>query len=249
MKAYIVTGASKGIGLALCRQLGEAGHFVIGIARSKEKGWSGNFFFERDLANLSEIQGLMAQISLAFPGNMQSVTLVNNAGTVEPIGFSERNDPAAVQANINLNLTAPMILSSLFISQLSALKIEKAIVNISSGAGRKVYPGWSAYCAAKAGLDHYSRILDAETADVKVVAVAPGIIDTGMQERIRKSEKMDFPLLDRFQDYKDAGKLSTPEETAGKLIELMERPDFWKLDPVLDLRDLPDDETERKSDQ
>lgn len=249
MEVFIVTGASKGIGLALCRQLVEAGHVVFGIARSKGSEWNRDRFYEFDLTDLPEIPGLVAKIASALPENVQSITLINNAGTVEPIGFSGQNDPLAIQANISLNLTAPMILSSSFVAQFKKVDCIKSIVNISSGAGRKVYQGWSAYCASKAGLDHFSRVLDAEEADVKVVAVAPGIIDTGMQERIRKSDELDFPLLGQFQDYKDTGKLSTPEETAAQLIKLMHRPDFRKLDPILDLRALPAYETERMSDQ
>ncbi|PSL41930.1 benzil reductase ((S)-benzoin forming) [Planomicrobium soli] len=249
MEVFIVTGASKGIGLALCRQLVEAGHIVFGIARSKNSEWNRELFYEFDLTDLPEIPGLVAKIASALPENVQSITLINNAGTIEPIGFSGQNDPLAIQANINLNLTAPMILSSSFIAQFKNVDCIKSIVNISSGAGRKVYRGWSAYCASKAGLDHFSRVLDAEEDDVKVVAVAPGIIDTGMQEQIRKSNELDFPLLGQFQDYKDTGKLSTPEETAAQLIKLLRRPDFLKLDPILDLRALSAYKTERTSEQ
>ncbi|TWT28358.1 SDR family NAD(P)-dependent oxidoreductase [Planomicrobium sp. CPCC 101110] len=249
MEAYIVTGASKGIGQALCRQLNESGQFVIGIARSKSEGWSGGRFLAYDLSDLPGIPQLMADIAGALPEDIHRLALINNAGTVEPIGFSDNNDPAAIQANINLNLTAPMILSSAFIGQFKGLSCEKAIVNISSGAGRKVYQGWSAYCAAKAGLDHFTRVIDAEAPEFKVVSVAPGIIDTGMQEQIRNSNVQDFPLLSRFQDYKKAGKLSTAEETAEKLIRLMNRQDFRSLDPVLDLRELPPYEKEGMSDQ
>ncbi|WP_186763923.1 SDR family NAD(P)-dependent oxidoreductase [Planomicrobium sp. CPCC 101079] len=249
MDAYIVTGASKGIGQALCRQLSRSGHFVIGIARSQSKEWSGKRFFVFDLARLLEIPRLMADIAEGLPEDVQRITLINNAGTVEPIGFSDNNDPEAIQANINLNLTAPMILCSAFIAQFKSKECEKAIVNISSGAARKIYQGWSAYCASKAGLDHYSRVLDAEGADVKVVSIAPGIIDTDMQAQIRESNAEDFPLLGRFRDYKDTGILSTPEETAAELIGLMGRSDFRLLDPVLDLRTLPPYEKEGTSDQ
>ncbi|MDN7241065.1 SDR family NAD(P)-dependent oxidoreductase [Planococcus sp. N028] len=239
MEVYIVTGASQGIGLALCRQLIEAGQFVIGIARSADEQWSGAHFLSFDLTDLPKIQGLMGDIAGLLPKNIQSVTLINNAGTVEPIGLAYQNDPADIQASIALNLTAPMILSSAFIAQFRDSEIKKSIVNISSGAGRKVYEGWSAYCAGKAGLDHFSRVLDAETAQVKVVSVAPGIIDTGMQEKIRESDASAFPLIDRFKGYKETGALSTPEETAAQLITLMQRPDFQSLNPILDLRNLP----------
>ena len=246
MEAVIVTGASKGIGLALCRQLSHAGYFVVGIARSADENWVGNRFFAFNLTELPKIPHLMADIADLLPENIRSLALVNNAGTIEPIGFAHHNTAASIEASIALNLTAPMILCSAFIAQFKDFHHKKAIVNISSGAGRRVYEGWSAYCAGKAGLDHFSRVLDAENEDVKVVSVAPGIIDTGMQERIRESDKSDFPLIGRFQDYKETGKLSSPEETAEHLFQMMRRKDFGMLEPVLDLRALPPYDEERK---
>ena len=103
---------------------------------------------------------------------------------------------------IALNLTAPMILSNAFIMKLKDFEGTKRIVNISSGAGRNAYEGWGTYCTTKAGLDHFSRVvaLEQENAEypVDIVSIAPGIIDTGMQETIRGSKEEAFPLLDQF---------------------------------------------------
>ena len=114
-------------------------------------------------------------------------------------------------------------------------------MNISSGAGRKVYEGWGTYCTTKAGLDHFSRVVAFEQANaeypVDIVSIAPGIIDTGMQETIRSSNEEVFPLLDQFIDYKEKGLLSSAEGTAEKLIQFMEKEDFQKVGPILDIRD------------
>lgn len=237
MEAYIVTGASKGIGLALSRELAAGGHAVFGIARNLPAEWTGNHLFPYDLTDSSGIPKLMEEIASLLPEECTGVTLVNNAGTVAPIGFAGNNDADEISRSISLNLTAPMVLSGAFIKQVEKLKCTKRIVNISSGAGRNAYKGWSAYCTGKAGLDHFSVCVENEYEDVKVISIAPGIIDTDMQGEIRKSSENDFPLIGNFKEYKDQGLLSTPEETAGKLVRLMKRQDFETLGTILDIRD------------
>lgn len=236
MEAFIVTGASKGIGAALCHQLHQQGKLVIGIARSLPENWQGTKFFPYDLTQTEGIPKLMEEAIALIPGQCESVSLINNAGTIEPIGLVENNDPEKVMTSISLNLTAPMLLSASFVKLLQGVNGEKRIINISSGAGRKAYKGWSSYCTGKAGLDHFTVCLDEENDEVKAVSIAPGIIDTGMQERIRESDEEDFPLLDQFKEFKTSGMLSSPEETASKLIDLINRPDFHSLEPILDLR-------------
>lgn len=237
MAAYIITGASKGIGLALSNVLAEGGHEVFGIARSVPEEWPGKRFFPFDLLDSAGIPGLVKDIFRHIPAGSNSVTLINNAGTVLPIGFAGNNDAADISKSIALNLTAPMILSSAFIREAAELPAQKRIINISSGAGRKAYEGWSAYCAGKAGLDHFSLCVAKEYKDVKVVAIAPGIIDTEMQGQIRESSESDFPLIENFKEYKKQGMLSTPEDTAEKLVSLFEREDFENLETILDIRD------------
>ncbi|WP_422123375.1 SDR family NAD(P)-dependent oxidoreductase [Planococcus sp. X10-3] len=237
MDAYIVTGASKGIGLALSKVLAEEGHTVFGVARSVPEDWPGTKLFPFDLLDNLRIPDLVKDIIAHLPAGCDSVTLVNNAGTVTPIGFAGNNDAADISQSIALNLTAPMVFSGAFISETAKLPAKKRILNVSSGAGRKAYEGWSAYCAGKAGLDHFSSCVEKEYEDVKVLSVAPGIIDTDMQGEIRESSKTDFPLIENFKKYKKQGMLSTPEETAHKLVGLLQREDVDSLETILDIRD------------
>lgn len=237
MAAYIITGASKGIGFALSKMLAEGGHEVFGIARSLPENWPGKEFFPFDLLDSAGIPELVKGIFGQLDAGCNSVTLINNAGTVLPIGFAGNNTAEDISKSIALNLTAPMITSGAFIREAEGMTAQKRIINISSGAGRKAYEGWSAYCAGKAGLDHFSLCVAKEYSDVTVVAIAPGIIDTEMQGEIRASSEADFPLIENFKEYKKQGLLSTPEETAEKLLRLFEREDFEKLETLLDIRD------------
>lgn len=240
MDIYIVTGASKGLGFELCQQLTERGHEVIGVARTKTSGIEK--FIEADLTQTDNLEDTIHQIFEEYEQKATSFTLINNAGTVEPIGLIGTVTASQMEQAIALNLTAPMLLSNAFISKLKGFRGQKRIVSISSGAGRNAYEGWGVYCTTKAGLDHFTRVAAIEqqsaTYPVDVMSIAPGIIDTGMQETIRSSDASDFPLLDRFVDYKEQGKLSSAGEVAGKLIALLDRKDFRSFCPIADIREI-----------
>jgi benzil reductase ((S)-benzoin forming) len=239
MNVYIVTGVSKGIGLELAKQLIEAGHLVVGIART-ECELNGMKFIQADLSKTEKLESLMNEIIEAAPRHAGSFTLINNAGMVDPIGLIGSVSSKELTKAIAVNLTAPMIMSNAFILKLKDFQGPKRIVNISSGAGRNAYEGWGTYCATKAGLDHFSLVIALEqekaTQPVEIVSIAPGIIDTGMQEVIRSSNEVAFPLLERFIDYKEQGLLSRPEQTARKLISFIENENFQEVGPIVDIR-------------
>ncbi|MET0787231.1 MAG: SDR family NAD(P)-dependent oxidoreductase [Paenisporosarcina sp.] len=239
MNVYIITGTSKGIGFELAKQLSEAGHFVVGVART-ESELKGVTFIKADLSKTENLESLMNEVIGAAPQNAISFTLINNAGMIDPIGLIGAVNPEEISKAMAVNLTAPMIISNAFISKLKDYKGSKRIVNISSGAGRNAYEGWGTYCATKAGLDHFSRVVAIEQLNaenpVEIVSIAPGIIDTGMQEMIRSSKEDAFPLLEKFIDYKEQGLLSSAEQTAEKLISFMGNENFKKVGTVVDIR-------------
>ena len=238
MDIVIVTGASKGIGFELSKQLKAKGKKVIGIARTVPE--DADTFVSADLSDTDHLDKLILSI---FEENIEiatSFTLINNAGMVDPIGLIGAVQAEVIAKAIAVNLTAPILISNAFISGLQNFGGTKRIVNISSGAGRKPYEGWGTYCTTKAGLDHFTRVVALEQTNAKypveIVAVAPGIIDTGMQETIRASGADEFPLLAQFIDYKEQGLLNSAEQTAQKLIEFMENEDFKAVGPIVDIR-------------
>ncbi|MFS0574804.1 SDR family NAD(P)-dependent oxidoreductase [Sporosarcina sp. 179-K 3D1 HS] len=238
MDVFIVTGASKGIGSAIYQQLWKKGKKVIGIARTNPV--NAEHFITADLSETSRLEGLMTDLIRETIGQADSFTLINNAGMIEPIGLTGTLDAQALEKAITVNLTAPMILSNTFIAALQNFTGTKRILNISSGAGRKPYTGWGVYCTTKAGLDHFSRVSaleqEKEKHPVEIVSIAPGIIDTGMQETIRASDQKDFPMLERFIDYKETGALASAEETARKLLDFLENENLREVGPIADIR-------------
>lgn len=250
MEVFFITGASRGIGLALAKELLHENHILVCTARSKNEELIGLAeekgvhlaFLKYDLAQTGGLEKLIDTMVSYIPNYPESVTLINNAGVIDPIGNTEDNSAGEIERSIAINLIAPMILTSAFIHRLKDAHVPKRVINISSGAGRHAYAGWSSYCAGKAGLDHYSRAVSLEQKrepyGVKIISVAPGIIDTDMQRRIRLTDKEHFELVDQFKGYKEKGLLSSPEETAKSLVQLMKHRDFSSVDVVLDLRNL-----------
>jgi NAD(P)-dependent dehydrogenase (short-subunit alcohol dehydrogenase family) len=92
----------------------------------------------------------------------------------------------------------------------------------------KPYEGWGAYCAAKAGLLHLTRCVAAEEAGsgLRALSVAPGIVDTAMQELIRSSTPEQFPQLERFKDLKRDDAFNSPEFVAAHLLAVAFDPDY-----------------------
>ena len=143
-------------------------------------------------------------------------------------------DPVEVGKSVALNIAAPLMLSAAVIA--ASAGAERRILHVSSGAGRNAYPGWSVYCATKAALDQHARAvaLDAMPG-VRICSLAPGVIDTDMQEEIRATPPERFPLRERFVELQRAGELSPPEMTARAVVEYMLHTRFG-IEPVDDLR-------------
>jgi len=140
MNIYIITGASKGIGFELFKQLQAQGETVIGIARTVPEGAKN--FVTADLAETGKLDALVTDLINENSEGASSFTLINNAGVVNPIGLIGDVQAGDITSALEVNLAAPMILSNAFISQLKDFDGPKRIVNISSGAGRKAYEGW-----------------------------------------------------------------------------------------------------------
>lgn len=239
MNYIIITGASKGLGEALTQKLIQKENHLICIARTKnnnlideaEKNGVKLDYFEYDLNNTSGVEELSNKIFANIDkANAKTISLINNAGVVDPIKLVDNVYTNEIQKSLNVNVVAPMILTSAFMRFTADLKIEKRVINISSAAGKSPYPGWGCYCTSKAALDMFTQCIGAEQAEVefptKALSFAPGVIDTEMQVQIRSSKQEDFPLINTFVGLKEKGRLLQPAYVADKVIELLFAEEF-----------------------
>lgn len=222
----VVTGASRGLGQALAAQLLASGVTVITLARNPNpelaevaaRHGARLHELQADLSQTASIEAAAQRLSTALSADAARYLLINNAGTVDPVALSDSlSDAAAIERAFNLNVTAPMVLTAAFLRSAPAAA-DRRIINISSGAGRKPTAGWPVYCATKAALDHYTRVLATENPGLRVASLAPGVIDTAMQAHIRSSDRQHFPDLDRFLQLHQHGQLASADAVARKIL-------------------------------
>jgi benzil reductase ((S)-benzoin forming) len=221
----IVTGASSGIGLELARNVPFAAH-VVDISRSGPPPGDDIEHFAADLSSPAEWEGVGRFLSgLVEDHDPSRAVLVHAAGTLDPIGFAGEVGSAAYASNVVLNSAAGQVVGHHYLAALAGREGSFDLVMITSGAASSVYPGWSAYGAGKAALDHWVRHAGAEQKErggIRVSAIAPGVVATGMQRLIRDTSERDFPAVGRFRQLHEQGKLADAADAASRIWEVIE---------------------------
>ncbi|MGD8470863.1 MAG: SDR family NAD(P)-dependent oxidoreductase [Desulfobacteraceae bacterium] len=214
----IVSGASRGLGAATARWLASIGAAVTLISRSagaldgvaKEVQRLGGMplVFKADISDAGACQAAVSKTLDRF-GKLDA--LVNNAGIIEPIAPVASAEMDRWQYNIAVNLFGPFYLARAAIAELR--KQKGRIVNVSSGAATLTVEHVSAYCAAKAALNHFTRVLAAEEPRLTVMTVRPGVVDTRMQGTLRRDGPavMTAEQAAYYQNLKLRGELEAPE--------------------------------------
>lgn len=212
-----VTGASRGLGLAIAEAVPFPAR-VVDISRSGPPAGSGIEHLRADLTeprSWRDVGRLIQEI--ADETDPQRLMLVHAAGTLSPIGFAGEVEFDAYADNVLLNSAAGQVLGHAFLATAAPRAGERVLVMITSGAASSIYPGWTAYGAGKAALDQWVRNAGEEQrrrGAVVVAAIAPGVIDTSMQEEIRSTPPKDFPDVNRFRRLHEEGDLVSPEDAA-----------------------------------
>ena len=232
-KILIITGGNKGIGSGIVLEYKQNGYTIISIARSRNESSLYNDVVQVQL-NLSEtnaIENVFSEILRSIDSsNLETIVLINNAGTLGMINRLERIEAPLIELAIQLNIVAPFILNSIFLRETKNWNCTKKIVNISSGAAIKPYYGWSVYCATKAAIDMMTKAIaieqDTIEKGVKVIAIYPGVVDTAMQEQIRNSDSQKFIDVQRFIDFKESGSLVSTEIVGKEIFQIINSDNF-----------------------
>ena len=210
MRNALVTGASRGLGLALARALAERGWSLVIDARGADALEGAR----AELAELTDVVAIpgdvadpehRAQLVEAVDGPLD--LLVNNASSLgaSPLPPLAEYPLDVLEDVFRVNVTAPLALVQL---ALPILGSEARILNVSSDAAVEAYDGWGGYGASKAALDQLANVLAAERADLRVYAVDPGDMNTRMQQEAYPGE--------------DVSDRPSPEESVPGLLALVE---------------------------
>ena len=246
---FILTGASRGLGLAVARQLLQPGNTLLCISRKTnetlavqaEQAGATLMQWTQDLALGANASARLEQWLREQHGrDFASAALINNAGVIPHIGPLSDVDADDLSHALRVGLETPMQLTSAFLRATHTWTGLRKVLNISSGLGRRAMASQAGYCAAKAGMDHFTRCVALEEAvksnGAKVCSLAPGVIDTAMQVQLRTAGSAVFPDQPSFLNLKHSGLLASAEDAAQRVLAVLMRADFGSH-PVADVRD------------
>ena len=244
----ILTGASRGMGLAMAQQLLRPGQHLLCLSRQTNAGLTAqaaanNVPLEQWAQDLSSTEAaatrLRTWLQAQPPSRFASATLINNAGVIPPIAPLSTSAPADLAQALRVGLEAPLLLCAAFLGATDGWPMPRKVLNISSGLGRRAMASQAPYCAAKAGMDHFTRCMALDEASkahgAKVCSLAPGVIDTDMQTQLRSADTARFPDAPNFAHLNTAGQLTSATDAAARVLAWLARADFGD-DPVADVR-------------
>jgi 3-oxoacyl-[acyl-carrier protein] reductase len=218
-RRWLITGASRGIGLAIAARALATGNRVALLARSEgvldaaEKAGPAALGVQADVTDPDSVAGAVERVVAAWGG---VDVLVNNAG-VHRGGRVDRLRPEDWGEVLTTNLTAPLTMSRAVLPHMEA---GSAIVNIGAVVGFRGFPGDAPYGAAKAGLAGLTRVLAVELAGrgIRVNLVVPGFVETEMTSEL--SERARRLVIDRIP----LGRTGTADEIAAVVVWVAESP-------------------------
>lgn len=228
MKNVLITGCSSGLGLALSKLYLEKGFNVYGISRSKPEIQNKNFFFKE--FDLSKVNNIKTELNSFIKDIKELEVVYLNAGMLGNIKSSHDLKIEELNEVYNLNVYANKELLDILASIQT-----KNVIAISSGAAINGSKGWASYSLSKAGVNMLINLYSKEMLNTKLLAIAPGVIETPMTDYIRFD--IDDEIFTSAKRLKN-GPIQKPELAAKRLDESLERFDEFESGSFIDIRNI-----------
>ena len=239
-RVAFVSGASRGIGAGLAEHFAAQGLRLVLCSRSAPALPESDGVLARrlDVRDEEGLERLVEEVEERFG----AIDLwVNNAGVLEPIDPIRDVAVEAFREHLDINLTGVFIGSRCYANHVRRRSGEGVLINLSSGAAWNAYAGWGAYCAGKAGVERLTEVIALEEAEagLRAYSVAPGVVDTAMQEAIRATPEARFPDVERFHERKRKGDFNSVRYIADQFLAIAFDPDHRPAEVALRLADEP----------
>lgn len=199
MNVYI-SGTSRGIGKALAEHYCIENN-VFGISRSGQTDK-----FNHVQCDLTDYERLNIKVTEQLKEIDELDLVFLNAGVLGKIQTLKEADMSDMKFTMEVNLWSQKVLLDLLLT-----KKVKTVIAISSGAAVNGSKGWSAYSLSKAALNMLIKLYADEFKETKFIALAPGLVDTAMQDTICSEDTTKFPNLQRLQDARGTDSMPNPE--------------------------------------
>ncbi|GAB1729634.1 hypothetical protein NU195Hw_g861t1 [Hortaea werneckii] len=227
-KVIILTGASRGIGLAIAHYLLKQSHKLVVVSRSEgplrelEKTYTGNVAVcAGDLADFDLGQ---KAVDLAQKQFKKLDGLIINHGVLDPVKKLADSTASEWRDAYNVNFFSAVAMTKAALPELR--KSKGCILYTSSGAAMNAYPTWGAYGSAKAAMNHLAMTVANEEPEITSISIRPGVVDTEMQRDIREKHNTAMFEKDaaRFKELKETGGLLKPEQPGHVMAKLVLNP-------------------------
>lgn len=220
MTTIILTGISGGLGKSIHNEIISRNFDANCIFISRKPGLKNRPRVRYLQLDLSDTDNLPSLPEILERDNY--IIFINNAATIEPIDLAANVDLSKINESMSVNVFSPLKLVQDLVGQALSKKSHLFILNISSGAATHPVKGWMSYCLSKAAVKMAFEVFSAENSHVSVMHYDPGVIDTKMQETIRKQPKSKMPDIDLFYSYYSNGTLKSPTRVAEEIIRIIE---------------------------
>lgn len=230
----LITGSSRGIGKALAEKYLDQGHTVYGLSRSNHEDLKDRKNFFHQALDLSDFDGILETVP-GFLGGIDRINLmILNAGILNTVKDLRDTTLEEIRKVMDINVWSNKLLIE---ACFQTVKNIDQVVAISSGASVSGSRGWNAYALSKAALNMLIDLYSKEYVNTHFCALAPGIVDTDMQDYISDlPDAVDYPVVQKLKKAKNTSDMPMPEVAANILINAMKKVRKYESGSFLDVR-------------
>jgi NAD(P)-dependent dehydrogenase (short-subunit alcohol dehydrogenase family) len=232
-KTAIITGATSGVGRASAIKFAKAGAKVAAVGRNAENLAALQSEIEQTGGKIKTIQ---ADVTIESDAqkivdkaveNFGQIDILLNAAGIIANGTIENTELSDWDKMMNVNLRSVFVLTQMAVPFLE--KTKGNIVNVSSVAGTRSFPGVLAYCVSKAAIDQFTRCVSLELApkQIRINAVNPGVVVTELHKRSGMEDEAYAAFLEKSKQTHPIGRVGTADEVADLILFLASERASW----------------------